>query len=82
QLRILSTVAQTQSIKGFYHWSLTDNFEWSEGWRMKFGLYAFDPLTRIRTPRRSASLYRAIIHANAVDDDTVRDYAPEVLRDK
>ena len=79
QLRALWSAVQFQLIQGYYHWTLTDNFEWGEGWRMKFGLYAFDASTGIRTPRRSALLYRDIIRRNGIDGDIVREYAPELV---
>jgi beta-galactosidase len=43
------------------HWSLTDNYEWAEGFGMKFGLYAVDLETKKRTPRKSAEIYSRII---------------------
>ena len=66
-------------VQGYYHWSFVDNFEWSEGWRMKFGLYELDHLTQARIPRRSAELYKAIVNANALTSDIVRHYTPELL---
>ena len=48
-------------VRGFFHWSLTDNFEWAEGHRLKFGLYAYDRQTLERRPRPSARLYARIV---------------------
>ncbi|MCL4505250.1 MAG: family 1 glycosylhydrolase [Chloroflexi bacterium] len=79
ELRALWSAVQFQLIQGYYHWTLTDNFEWADGWRLKFGLYQFDPLTGERTPRRSAMLYRDIIRKNAINGDIVREYAPDVV---
>jgi beta-glucosidase len=53
-------------VKGYYHWSLTDNFEWAEGWNLRFGLIEVDPLTQQRTMRPSGKLYSAICAANAL----------------
>jgi beta-glucosidase len=53
-------------VKGYYHWSLTDNFEWAEGWNLRFGLIEVDPLTQQRTMRPSGKLYSAICTANAL----------------
>ncbi len=51
-------------IKGFTYWSLTDNWEWSEGYRPKFGLYRIDRNTMDRSETGSARLYRFIAFKN------------------
>lgn len=66
-------------VRGYYHWSLVDNFEWSEGWRMRFGLIAMDWRTQQRTPRQSAFLYRDIARANALTTAIVEAYTPELF---
>lgn len=65
-------------VKGYFHWTLTDNFEWAEGYdpRFKFGLYACNPQTQERTKRASADLYGEICAANALTSDTARRYIP------
>jgi beta-glucosidase len=80
-LRTLWTAIQfNYLVQGYYFWSFVDNFEWGEGWRMKFGLYELDPLTQERTPRKSAFLYRDIIKANALTSDIVRQHTPELVK--
>ena len=54
-------------VRGYFHWSLLDNFEWAEGWSTPFGLVAFDRETGQRTPRPSAHLYRDICRDNALE---------------
>lgn len=54
------------NVKGYFHWALTDNYEWAEGFRMKFGLYAVDFKTKARVPRKSADVYRRIIETKEV----------------
>lgn len=53
-------------VKGYYHWSLIDNFEWAEGWSLKFGLIAVDPVTQQRTLRPSARLYAEICRRGGI----------------
>jgi beta-glucosidase len=65
-------------VMGYYHWTLVDNFEWAEGWTLRFGLIALDPQTQARTPRRSAALYADIVRANAISAQIVDTYAPEL----
>ncbi|MBJ84496.1 MAG: hypothetical protein CMB52_03155 [Euryarchaeota archaeon] len=48
-------------IRGFYHWSLMDNFEWAEGYTQRFGLYHVDYQTQERTLKDSGKLYAEYI---------------------
>lgn len=51
-------------VRGYFHWSLLDNFEWVLGYRMTFGLVAVDRTTFKRTPKPSAWHYGAIAKRN------------------
>ncbi|HLG60858.1 MAG TPA: glycoside hydrolase family 1 protein [Ktedonosporobacter sp.] len=66
-------------VRGYFHWSLVDNFEWNNGWYVRFGLIEVDPQTQQRLPRRSASMFGEICRANAITEDIVERYAPEAL---
>jgi beta-glucosidase len=70
-----AAIAGGVDLRGYYHWTLVDNFEWAEGWHMRFGLVALDERTQQRTPRPSAALYGAIAHANALTPAMVREFA-------
>lgn len=52
-------------VRGYFHWSLIDNFEWAEGWSAHFGLYALDRETQARRLRKSGELYAEICLANS-----------------
>ncbi|GAB2183670.1 GH1 family beta-glucosidase [Roseibium sp. LAB1] len=51
-------------VKGYFLWSLMDNFEWAEGYRMRFGIVHVDYDTQVRTLKNSALWYRDLIEAH------------------
>ena len=53
-------------VRGYFHWSLYDNFEWANGFCPKFGLYQIDPATSARVARPSGDTYRKFIQAARV----------------
>jgi beta-glucosidase len=57
-------LAERVDLIGYIHWSLTDNFEWSDGFAARFGLVEVDYETQKRTPRKSALVYRDYINAH------------------
>jgi len=67
-------IAEGHDIRGYFHWTLTDNFEWTEGWHLKFGLVALDPLAQARTMRNSGRLYAEIAHSNALSREMIAEY--------
>ncbi len=54
-------------VRGYFTWSLLDNFEWSHGYHMRFGLVHVDYRTLLRTPRDSAWWYRDVIARNGLE---------------
>jgi len=65
-LRVLEEIVSMRhvDVKGYFHWALTDNYEWAQGFGMKFGLYSIDLNTKKRIPRKnSIETVRRIIQA-------------------
>lgn len=57
-------IASGVDVRGYFHWSFMDNFEWAEGFRERFGLVHVDYETLKRTPKQSFAFYREIIMSN------------------
>jgi beta-glucosidase len=53
-------------VKGYFHWSLMDNFEWIDGYGNRFGLVYVDFKTQKRTPKASAAWFREAVRRNLV----------------
>ncbi len=66
-------------VKGYFHWSLVDNFEWKEGYSLRFGLVESDAATQKRTPRPSAKIYGRIARDNAISDDLLTRFSTSHL---
>jgi beta-glucosidase len=68
-------------VRGYYHWSLVDNFEWSEGYNpeFRFGLFGVNFKTQERIPRTSGQFYEKIINQNGIGYETTAQYAPRAL---
>jgi beta-glucosidase len=59
-------VAEGYPLKGYFHWSLMDNFEWSWGYTRRFGMTYVDFKTQKRTPKQSFHWYQKAIQENRV----------------
>lgn len=56
-------------VRGYFHWSLLDNYEWAEGFTPRFGLVEIDYATLTRKIRPSARVYEAICRTNALREE-------------
>ena len=59
-------VQEGYKVKGYFLWSLMDNFEWAEGYAKRFGICHVNFETQKRTPKLSAKWYSEVIRANGV----------------
>jgi beta-galactosidase len=62
-LRVLDKAINEEKIdvRGYFHWALTDNYEWAKGFNQKFGLFSVDKETNSRKSRGSTEVFRRII---------------------
>ena len=53
-------------VRGYFLWSLMDNFEWADGYNLRFGIFYVDYKTQKRYPKLSAEFYKEVIRQNAI----------------
>jgi beta-glucosidase len=58
--------AEDIPVRGYFLWSLLDNFEWADGYATRFGLFHVDYTTQKRTPKLSAAFYKEVMARNVV----------------
>jgi beta-glucosidase/6-phospho-beta-glucosidase/beta-galactosidase len=63
-------------VRGYFHWTSVDNFEWAQGYEMRFGLIAVDLATQRRTIKPSGHLFGRIADANALPAEVVNSGRP------
>jgi beta-glucosidase len=63
-LALSQAIRDGADIRGYFHWSIMDNFEWAEGYSQRFGLVHIDFPTGKRTLKDSAHWYRDVIASN------------------
>ncbi len=73
-IAVENAIAGGMDIRGYFHWSLVDNFEWALGLSPKFGLFSYHPEKLKRKMRRSGSIYSRIIKKNTVPAPLVKRY--------
>lgn len=60
-------LAEGVDLRGYFAWSLMDNFEWAEGYAKRFGIVHVDYTTQQRVPKDSAKWYREVIRRNGLE---------------
>lgn len=64
---IESAISRGADVRGFFQWSLMDNFEWAGGFGMRFGIVHMEYATQKRTIKDSAKFYAEVIKANGAN---------------
>ncbi len=65
-------------VKGYFHWTLVDNFEWERGWSQRFGLWRLNLQDQTRVKTKSADLYSQICKTNSLSSEMVSKFAPSI----
>ncbi|HEX6558395.1 MAG TPA: GH1 family beta-glucosidase [Longimicrobiales bacterium] len=66
-------IAAGVDVRGYYVWSLLDNYEWAEGFTKRFGLVHVDFATLARTPKSSAHFYSDVVRSNGAVLSSMRE---------
>ena len=69
-------IADGAPVKGYFYWTLMDNYEWNHGMNIKMGMYAVDPndAQKTRKPRNSVATFGAIAKANQISPSLAAKY--------
>jgi beta-glucosidase len=59
---VLAAQKQGADVRGYFAWSLLDNYEWAEGYRSRFGIVHVDYETQVRTPKGSYRAFQGMLH--------------------
>lgn len=72
--QIAEALREGVDVRGYFHWSLLDNFEWAEGYEPRFGLYEVDYATQERIARPSAEVFRRIATTRGIGHELWREH--------
>jgi len=62
------SIDEGTDVRGYFYWSILDNFEWAEGYKDRFGLIHVDYTTQVRTPKDSFYWYQDVIARGGLPD--------------
>ncbi|MEM1528911.1 MAG: beta-galactosidase BgaS [Desulfurococcaceae archaeon] len=69
---MLKAIESGLTLRGYFHWSINDNYEWPQGFKQKFGLFEVDLITKERKPRPSTKVFKEITSRNAINGDLLK----------
>jgi beta-glucosidase/6-phospho-beta-glucosidase/beta-galactosidase len=61
-------------VRGYYAWTLMDNYEWNHGMRTRMGLYYVDQVTKARTVRESGKVFAQVVKARDITQNLAAQY--------
>ncbi len=73
---VADLIKEGYPFRGYFAWSLMDNFEWAEGYKMRFGLVHVDYDTQMRTIKKSGYWYKALASAFPKGNFTKAEHEP------
>ena len=80
---LYKSILHGYDVRGYFYWSLMDNFEWAEGYMMKFGLYEVDFITQERKLRSGSNAFVKLVNQPGADKRgytvSVGEIAPDLL---
>ncbi len=71
---VLKAIHDRADVRGYFYWTLMDNYEWNHGLTIKMGMFSFDPVTKERIPKPNASVYREIALNNSLSKELLKEY--------
>lgn len=69
-----NAIKEGADVRGYFHWTSVDNFEWAQGWTPKFGIIAFDPTTFKRTVKKGGFFFEEVAGSNSLTQTILDKY--------
>ena len=79
--QVWKAIQDGMDIRGYFHWSQVDNFEWERAWTQRFGLWELNVESQERIRRPSVDLYKEICSTNAIPREMLKKYIPGVVEE-